>query len=74
MNSQNTPSAFGPQIEKHKLELNKKIKKLIYYDCNPKGDQSVDQDVPDEDEVYIKENLLHRKKDETGGTEYKILI
>jgi hypothetical protein len=71
MNSEITHSSgtFGPLIGLHKLEANKKIKKLVYYDCNNKGDDGLDEDIPDEDEVYIKENLLQRKKDEQGGTE-----
>jgi hypothetical protein len=62
-------NSFGPQIGNEKLEINKKIKKLIYYDCNNKGDDGLDDDIPDEDEVYIKENLLNRKKDDINNTE-----
>ena len=51
---------FGPQLSKQtQLEVNKKIKKLIHYDC----DGGVDEDVPDEDEIYIKENLLNKKEE-----------
>jgi hypothetical protein len=49
---------FGPQISKLiQLDMSKKVKKLIRYDC----EGGVDEDIPDEDEVYIKENLLIRK-------------
>ena len=59
----NTSSAscpFGPQLSKFsQIEVSKKVKKLIHYDC----EGGVDDDVPDEDEIYIKENLLTRKGD-----------
>jgi hypothetical protein len=51
---------IGPQLSKQKqIEINKKVKKLIHYDCTNVGYE--DEDVPGEDEVYIKENLLTRK-------------
>ena len=42
------------------------IKKLIHYDCTipPDGDEG--DDIPEEDEVYIKENLLFQKRDDTN--------
>ncbi len=52
---------FGPQLNKQlQIDASKKVKKLIRYDC----DGGVDEDIPDEDEIYIKENLLSRKVDE----------
>jgi hypothetical protein len=48
--------SFGPQIKSKQIEVGKKVKKLIHYDCNKEG--VGDEDIPDEDEVYIKENLL----------------
>jgi hypothetical protein len=59
---------FGPQINKlEQIHVTKKVKKLIRYDC----EGQVDEGIPDEDEIYIKENLLTRKGDETN--EYKNL-
>ncbi len=55
-------SAFGPQLVKSgQIEVNKKVKKLIHYDC----DGGVDEDVPDEDEIFIKENLIKRGENVT---------
>ncbi len=48
---------FGPQLKNQAQPEMKKVKKLIHYDCG--GD--VDEDVPDEDEIYIKENLLNKR-------------
>jgi hypothetical protein len=59
---------FGPQINKlEQIHVSKKVKKLIHYDC----EGQVDEEIPDEDEIYIKENLLTRKGEETN--EYKYL-
>ena len=57
----NNPSSapFGPQLYKQTQIEVKKIKKLIHYDC----DGGVDEDIPDEDEIFIKENLLNKKGD-----------
>jgi hypothetical protein len=52
---------FGPQTKIQKLEMNRKVRKLIHYDCNNYDIEGIDDDVPDEDEVYIKENLLQKK-------------
>jgi hypothetical protein len=53
-------TAFGPQLFKQiQIEVNKKVKKLIHYDC----EGGVDEDIPDEDEIFIKENLLNKKGD-----------
>lgn len=66
----NKTHSFGPQITKLKqIEINRKVKKLIHYDCNiNNGDDGLDEDVPDEDEIYIKENLLS-KKDNNSNSE-----
>ena len=53
--------SIGHQIKSKQLEMGKKVKKLIHYDCNNKD--CIDEDVPDEDEVYIKENLLQVNKE-----------
>ena len=60
--------SFGPSLSKSKpLEMKGQIKKLIHYDCRVPGDNGEgDDDIPDEDEVYVKENLLFQKKDETN--------
>ena len=52
---------FGPQIIKQKqIQISKKVKKMIHYDCENTG---MDDDIPDEDEIYIKENLLTNIKE-----------
>jgi hypothetical protein len=57
-NFSNSSNPFGPQLHKlSQIDVHKKVKKLIRYDC----DGGVDDDIPDEDEIYIKENLLTRK-------------
>jgi hypothetical protein len=51
---------FGPQLfRQSQIEVSKKVKKLIHYDC----EGGVDEEVPDEDEIFIKENLLAKKGD-----------
>jgi hypothetical protein len=70
-NSSVSSNPFGPQLSKQtQIEVNKKVKKLIHYDCNNVGGVE-DDDVPNEDEVYIKENLLTRKGAD-NLTEYEI--
>ncbi len=58
-------SSFGPFLGKLKqLDVTKKIRKMIHYDCNDNANlDGIDDDVPDEDEVYIKENLLMNIRD-----------
>jgi hypothetical protein len=53
--------SFGPQLKPKQIEMGKRIKKLIHYDCN--GKEGLDEDIPDEDEVYVKENLLQNTKE-----------
>lgn len=50
--------SFGPQISKVKMPSIKNIRRLVHYDCN---NDEEDYDIPNEDEVFIKENLLERK-------------
>ena len=52
---------FGPNLKDSKPLQVKcgHIKKLIHYDCNKKKDDSED-DIPDENEIYVKENLLQK--------------
>jgi hypothetical protein len=57
--------SFGPQIKSKQIEMGKKIKKLIHYDCNNKD--CIDEDIPGEDEVYVKENLLQGKAKDTNS-------
>jgi hypothetical protein len=58
-NASTSSNPFGPQLNKFsQIDVNKKVKKLIRYDCHG----GVDDDVPNEDEIYIKENLLTRKQ------------
>ena len=66
--SSKTSQRFGPMINKlEQINFHKKVKKLIHYDC----DGQVDDEVPDEDEIYIKENLLIKKPDESN--EYHLI-
>jgi hypothetical protein len=68
LNHKSSECSIGPQLSKQKqIQINKKVKKLIHYDCNNVGYE--DEDVPAEDEVYIKENLLTKKGAE-NITEY----
>ena len=54
-------SKFGPNLKESKQIETKNylVKKLIHYDCKNKTelDDSAD-DIPNENEIYIKENLL----------------
>ena len=56
---------FGPNLKESKPLQVKcgHIKKLIHYDCSKKQDDSED-DIPDENEVYVKENLLQNTTEE----------
>lgn len=58
-------SSFGPSLGKLKqLDVTKKVRKMIHYDCNENANlDGIDDDVPDEDEVYVKENLLMNLKE-----------
>ncbi len=48
---------IGPTVQKQRpLEIGKKIKKLIHYDC--KQSEDLNDEVPDENEVFVKGNLL----------------
>jgi len=54
---------IGPQLKRARPpDLGRRIKKLIHYDC--KQSEDLNDDVPDEEEVYIKENLLKKNKEE----------
>ena len=57
---------FGPSLKDSKpLQVKGgHIKKLIHYDCNKKKDGSEEDDIPDENEIYVKENLLQKATDE----------
>lgn len=75
---------FGPSLGKLKqIDVSKKARKMIHYDCSDNTKhEGIDDDIPDEDEVYIKENLLNnlrerqiRDKDHiTEYTTYKIIM
>lgn len=57
---------FGPNLSSSKpIQMKQQIKKLVHYDCNDDIDAECG-DIPEEDEVYIKENLLNKKRDETN--------
>ena len=56
--------SFGPQVSKSKMPSIKNIRRLVHYDCN---NDDEDCDIPNEDEVYIKENLLERKLGDEGS-------
>ena len=62
----NNKNTFGPCLKESKPLVAKcsHIKKLIHYDCYKKGDLSEEDDIPDENEVYIKENLLSKQAEE----------
>ena len=66
MTTKNNPKTtnkfvFGPNLKDSKPLQVKcgHIKKLIHYDCNKKKDFSED-DIPDENEIYVTENLLQK--------------
>lgn len=74
-NSKNNPSRpsskenrlhFGPSLGKlRQIDISKKARKMIHYDCNENANyEGIDDDVPDEDEVYIKESLLYKRERE----------
>lgn len=65
-------SSFGPLLGKLKqLDINKKVRKLIHYDCNENANlECIDDDIPDEDEVYVKENLLMNLKEKREKDNY----
>lgn len=67
-NSKNKIS-FGPNLKESKpLQVKcSHIKKLIHYDCSKKDDLEED-DIPDENEIYVKENLLHKTTEENENT------
>lgn len=62
-----TSKVFGPTLTKSRpIQMKSNFTKVIHYDCgiiNNEGDDD-DIDIPDEDEIYIKENLLLSKKEE----------
>ena len=59
--SKNMNCKFGPSLKESKQVKTKNylVKKLIHYDCIKKTElnESADE-VPNENEIYIKENLL----------------
>ena len=59
-----TNSIFGPNLKESKPLKVKcgHIKKLIHYDSKKKDDS--EDDIPDENEVYVKENLLQNATEE----------
>ena len=66
-NARKCNNIFGPSLKESKpLQVKcSHIKKLIHYDCNNKkmGDSEED-DIPDENEIYVKENLLQKPTEE----------
>lgn len=61
---------FGPSLGYSKpLEVKGGyIKKLIHYDCNNKKINKEDEnDVPDENEIFVKENLLQPQTEEVDN-------
>jgi hypothetical protein len=66
-NARNFKNIFGPSLKESKpLQVKcSHIKKLIHYDCsNKKMGDSEEDDIPDENEVYVKENLLQKPTEE----------
>ena len=54
---------IGPQLKRARPpDIGRRIKKLIYYDC--KLAEDLNDEVPDEEEVYVKENLLKKNKED----------
>lgn len=58
---------FGPSLNTSRpIPMKSNFTKVIHYDCgldtNKSGDEN--DDIPDEDEIYIKENLLNKKKED----------
>lgn len=67
-------SAFGPILKKSKPLRMKgsSFKKLIHYDCSLPKNLTAEEDdieIPDENEIYLKENLL--KLDKAGSDSEK---
>ena len=64
--SKNNNCIFGPNLKESKpLQLKcSHIKKLIHYDCNKNKDDMEEDDIPDENEIYVKENLLQNTTEE----------
>ena len=59
-------TTFGPNLKESKPLQDKcsHIKKLIHYDCNKKKNDLEEDDIPDENEIYVKENLLENTAEE----------
>ena len=54
---------IGPFVKRQRpLEIQNNISKLIHYDC--KQSEDLNDDVPDESEVFVKVNLLKRSLEE----------
>ena len=64
---QNT-KIFGPNLKGSKPLQVKcgHLKKLIHYDCSKNKENSED-DIPDENEIYVKENLLQNNQEENDN-------
>lgn len=55
------PSSFGPMLNKNKpIQISKRVKKYITYDCQENNQDDIYDEIPNEDEVYIKESLLKK--------------
>ena len=65
-NTTKTKNCFGPNLKESKpLQVKcSHIKKLIHYDCNKKKNDLEEDDIPDENEIYVKENLLENTAEE----------
>ncbi len=56
-------SSFGPHMFKAKpLDVSKKIKKTFHYDY--KGEDDINDEIPNEDEVYIKGSSLKKTENQ----------
>lgn len=64
--NQKANSSFGPSLAiSRPIEMKNNYKKLIHYDCYVSNQEcEEDEDIPEENEVYIKENLLYKKREE----------
>ena len=58
--------SFGPSLKESKPLQVKCInkKKLIHYNCNKNKDDLEEDEIQEENEIYVKENLLQKTTEE----------
>jgi hypothetical protein len=63
-----TNKVFGPTLKKSDpIRIISAIKKRIHYDCKIIGEEN-EEDIPQENEIYIKENLLKSKHEDISNS------